>query len=61
LRSGESQKNMVRKIFNIGEINLALEGLLCYMHGDGLSRAIKFVRGHHVSKDFKIDEEWKEL
>ena len=31
------------------------------MHGDRLSIAIRFVKEHHVSQDFKIDKEWKEL
>jgi hypothetical protein len=57
LRSRLSHKNMVRKIFDKGEINLALDGLQCYKHGDRLSLSIKFVWGHHVSKDFKIDKE----
>jgi hypothetical protein len=52
---------MVRKIYDKYEIKLALDGLQCYEHGDRLSLSIKFVRGRHVSKDFKIDEEWKNL
>jgi hypothetical protein len=53
---------MVRKIFDKGDINVALDGLQCYKHGDRLSLSIKFVWGGcHVSKDFKIDKEWKKL
>jgi len=52
---------MVRNIYDKCEIKLALDGLQCYEHGDGLSLSLKFIRGRHVSKDFKIDEEWKKL
>ena len=61
LLSKVSQKNMVRNIYDKYEIKLALVALQWYEHGDGLSLSLKFIRGHHVSKDFKIDEEWKKL
>ena len=52
---------MVRKIYKIFDKMVALTGLECYKHGNRIYAATLNKRGHHVSKDFKVDKKWKVL
>ena len=52
---------MVRKIFDFYKITVAMVTFIRYISGDGKVQVIQVPRRHHVSKNFKIDEEWKKL
>ena len=52
---------MVRKKCGIFDKMVAFAGLKCYIHGSRINTAPYYTRGRHVSKNFKIDKEWKDL
>ena len=52
---------MVRKIFDLYKITIEIVPIMRYINGDGQIQAIQVARRHHVSENFKIDKEWKEL
>ena len=52
---------MVRKIFDFNRKIVAMVAFIRYISGDGIIQVIQVPRRHHVSKNFKIDEEWKKL
>ena len=52
---------MVRKIFDINKKIVVLVPAMRYLNGDGKIQTIQVARRHHVSKNFKIDKEWKKL
>ena len=52
---------MVRKMCDIFDKMVAFAGLICYKYGNRIHTATYNKRGHHVSKNFKIDKEWKDL
>ena len=52
---------MVRKKCDIYDKKVAIADLICYIHGNRINTATYFSRRRHVSKNFKIDKEWKDL
>jgi hypothetical protein len=52
---------MVRKIFDFYTKIVAMVTFMRYISGDGKIQVVQVPRRHHVSKNFKIDEEWKKL
>ena len=52
---------MVRKISDFYKITIEIVPIMRYMNGDGQIQTIQVARRHHVSKNFKIDKEWKKL
>ena len=52
---------MVRKIFDFNKIIVAIVPITRYISGDGKIHPIQVARRRHVSKNFKIDKEWKKL
>jgi hypothetical protein len=61
-RGAEISRNIwCGKLIIITINKVAVAGFICYMNGDGNNAATYSIRGHHVSKDFKIDKEWKDL
>ena len=52
---------MVRKIFDFSKKIVVMVPIMRYINGDGKIQAIQVARRHHVSKNFKIDKEWKKL
>lgn len=57
----KSQETMVRKMCYISDKTVAFAELICYKYGNRIQAATYYARGHHVSKNFKIDKEWKVL
>ena len=52
---------MVRKISYFFDKKVAFTELICYLDGSRINTATYSSRRHHVSKNFKIDKEWKDL
>jgi hypothetical protein len=50
---------MVRKIFEFSKIIFVMVYIMRYITVDGQIQAIQIARGHRVSENFKIDEEWE--